>query len=120
VAKADTLGQTTGGWPRRVAGALAAETLTARRQRAATIAERLAERCPGADCSLRFFDPFQLRITTILSAQCTEKRGNLVTPGLFEKWQPPAKLAAASLEQIEKIFQSTGFFRAKAKDIKGC
>ncbi|NDH92949.1 MAG: hypothetical protein EBZ13_00055 [Planctomycetia bacterium] len=120
MAKADTLGQTTGGWPRRVAGALAAETLTARRQRAATIAERLAERCPGADCSLRFSDPFQLRITTILSAQCTEKRVNLVTPGLFEKWQPPAKLAAASLEQIEKIFQSTGFFRAKAKDIKGC
>jgi endonuclease-3 len=96
------------------------ETLTARRQRATTIAQRLAELYPDANCSLRFSNPFQLLIATILSAQCTDKRVNLVTPGLFQKWPTPARLAAASLEQIEQVIKTTGFFRAKAKNIKGC
>ncbi len=96
------------------------ETLTARRQRAAAIAERLAELYPDADCSLRFSSPFELLIATILSAQCTDKRVNLVTPGLFQKWPTPAKLAAAKLDQIERAIQTTGFFRAKAKNIQGC
>jgi len=96
------------------------ETLAARRQRAASIAQRLAELYPDADCSLRFSNPFELLIATILSAQCTDKRVNLVTPGLFKKWPTPAKLAAASVGQIEQVIQTTGFFRAKAKNIKGC
>ncbi len=96
------------------------ESLAARRQRAAAIANQLADLYPTADCSLRFANPFELLIATILSAQCTDKRVNLVTPGLFQKWPTPAKLAAARRDQIEQAVQTTGFFRAKAKNIQGC
>ena len=59
-------------------------------------------------------------IATILSAQCTDERVNMVTPELFRRWPTPAEMAAAPIEALEKVIQSTGFFRNKAKNIKAC
>lgn len=64
-------------------------------------------------------DAFQLAVATILSAQCTDERVNMVTPVLFKKYPTPEKLARATQEEIEAIIQSTGFFRNKAKNILG-
>ncbi|MFM1997554.1 MAG: Ultraviolet N-glycosylase/AP lyase [Planctomycetota bacterium] len=88
--------------------------------RGAAVARRLARLYPQADCSLDFGSPFELVIATILSAQCTDKRVNAVTKGLFARWPSPAALAAASQGEVEKMIRSTGFFRAKAKSIRGC
>lgn len=96
------------------------ESVTARKQRAVVIAERLAEAFPAADCSLDFATPFQLVIATILSAQCTDKRVNMVTPALFRRWPTAAKMARATQPQIEEAVRTTGFFRSKAKNILGC
>lgn len=96
------------------------ESLAARAARAATIADRLAVAHPGASCSLDFDSPYQLVIATILSAQCTDKRVNLVTPQLFARWPDPRSLAAAKPAQVEGVIRSTGFFRAKAKSLLGC
>ena len=85
-----------------------------------TIAERLAEAYPGAHCSLDFESPFQLLVATILSAQCTDKRVNMVTPQLFARWPGPAELARARQPDLEAVIRTTGFFRAKAKSILGC
>ena len=90
------------------------------RQRGAAIARRLARAYPGASCSLAFRSPFELLIATILSAQCTDKRVNAVTPGLFARWPNAEALAAARLAAVEETIRSTGFFRAKAKNILGC
>jgi endonuclease-3 len=68
----------------------------------------------------RFASPFQLLIATILSAQCTDKRVNVVTGSLFDRWPTAAALAAASQAEVEAVIRSTGFFRAKAKNIRGC
>lgn len=68
---------------------------------------------------LEFDGPFQLLVATILSAQCTDERVNAVTPGLFETYPGPAELAAAPLDEIEEAIRPTGFFRNKAKAIKG-
>jgi endonuclease-3 len=86
----------------------------------AAVARRLARGYPQADCSLVFASPFQLLIATILSAQCTDTRVNTVTRPLFERWPTPAALAAASQREVEGVIRSTGFFRAKAKNIRGC
>ena len=96
------------------------ETARERRERAAAIARRLAETYPRAECSLDFRSPFQLLVATILSAQCTDKRVNAVTPGLFERWPDAAALAAARQEEVEGVIRSTGFFRAKARSLLGC
>lgn len=96
------------------------ESAAARAERAAGIAERLADTFPRARCSLDFESPFQLVIATILSAQCTDKRVNLVTPELFRRWPDPEALAAATQRDVEEVIRSTGFFRAKAKSIVGC
>ncbi|MBM4013080.1 MAG: endonuclease III [Planctomycetota bacterium] len=96
------------------------EGAAARTLRAAAIARRLATAYPGATCSLDFASPFQLVIATILSAQCTDRRVNLVTPELFRRWPDPAALAAARPPDLERVIRSTGFFRAKAKSILGC
>jgi endonuclease-3 len=69
---------------------------------------------PEAECSLSFKTPFQLLVATILSAQCTDARVNMVTPVLFRKYPDAPALSKAPLKEIEKIIQSTGFFRAKA------
>ncbi|MEO7085353.1 MAG: endonuclease III [Gemmatimonadaceae bacterium] len=86
---------------------------------AAEIYDRLAEHYPDAHCALDFKTPFQLLIATILSAQCTDKRVNMVTPALFAKYKTPAALAAAKPEELEEIIKSTGFFRAKTKSLIG-
>jgi len=87
---------------------------------AAKILRRLKADYPEAPCALNHKTPFQLLIATILSAQCTDARVNLVTKELFRKYKKPADFAAAPLKDIEKAVQSTGFFRNKAKNIKAC
>jgi endonuclease-3 len=72
---------------------------------------------PEAKCSLDFGTPFQLLVATILSAQCTDERVNLVTPALFGKYPDPQSMARAPLKEIERLVQSTGFFKNKAKAI---
>jgi endonuclease-3 len=74
---------------------------------------------PDAHCELDFENPFQLAVATILSAQCTDKRVNMVTPVLFAKYPTPEALARAKQEDVEEIIKSTGFFRNKAKSIIG-
>lgn len=74
---------------------------------------------PDAHCELDFKTPLQLLIATILSAQCTDKRVNLVTPALFKRYRSAAAFATASPAELEKAIQSTGFFRNKAKSIRG-
>lgn len=73
---------------------------------------------PEAECALRHADPLQLLIATILSAQCTDKRVNLVTPELFRKYPSAEDFARASLATLERMIHSTGFFRNKAKNIR--
>ncbi len=71
-----------------------------------------------AECSLVHRDPFQLLAATILSAQCTDERVNLVTPALFKKFGTPERMAIASLKEIEKLIHSTGFYKNKAISLK--
>jgi endonuclease-3 len=75
---------------------------------------------PEATCALHYQDAFQLLVATILSAQCTDQRVNVVTPELFRRYPTPAALARARSEDVEEIIRSTGFFRAKTKSIIGC
>jgi endonuclease-3 len=86
-------------------------------EHAAEIYRRLAALYPDAHCELDHHDAWQLLVATILSAQCTDKRVNMVTPILFARYPTPAALAAAPREDVEEIIRSTGFFRNKAKSI---
>jgi endonuclease-3 len=86
---------------------------------AAEIERRLRRIYPDAHCELDFRDPFQLAVATILSAQCTDKRVNMVTPVLFARYPDAATRAAASQHDLEEIIRSTGFFRSKAKSLVG-
>ncbi len=95
------------------------DTLAIKRQ-AAKVLQRLKADYPEAPCALTHKTPFQLLIATILSAQCTDERVNLVTKNLFRKYATPAAFAAAPLKSIEKEVKSTGFYRNKAKNIKAC
>jgi endonuclease-3 len=88
-------------------------------QYAAEIYDRLITNYPDAHCALDFRTPFQLLIATILSAQCTDKRVNMVTPALFKRYPTPAALAAARPEDLEEMIKSTGFFRSKTKSLIG-
>jgi endonuclease III len=81
--------------------------------------KRLVKHYPDAHCALDFNSPFQLIVATILSAQCTDKRVNMVTPALFKKYKTPKAMAAANPEQLEEIIKSTGFFRNKTKSLIG-
>ncbi len=90
--------------------------------RARLTRERLAEVYPGSAaelCALHFEDPFQLLVATILSAQSTDVRVNLVTPALFAAYPDAPSLAAANPEDVEELVRSTGFFRSKTKNIIG-
>jgi endonuclease-3 len=90
--------------------------------RAKLIVARLAEEYPGtaaALCALEHRGPFQLLVATILSAQCTDARVNMVTPALFAAYPDPAALAAADPEAVEELIRTTGFFRAKARSLIG-
>ena len=88
--------------------------------RTGQILDRLEAIYPDADCELRYGNAFELLIATILSAQCTDKRVNAVTPALFARYPTARDLAAAKLPEVEEIIRSTGFFRAKAKSITSC
>jgi endonuclease III len=84
------------------------------------VAKLLAAEYPDAECALKYSNPLELLVATILSAQCTDVRVNLVTPQLFRKYRTAAAFAAAKREQLEKEIQTTGFFRSKAKSIQQC
>ncbi|MEP6730643.1 MAG: endonuclease III [bacterium] len=86
---------------------------------AQTILDRLLAEYPDAHCALDFTNAFQLLCATILSAQCTDKRVNMVTPTLFTRYPNAAALAAAKQEDVEEIIKTTGFFRNKAKSLIG-
>jgi len=88
-------------------------------KRAPLIFSRLHAEYPDAHCALDFTTPFQLLIATILSAQCTDKRVNMVTPALFSRYPTPAALASAKPEDLEEMIKSTGFFRNKTKSLVG-
>ncbi len=92
---------------------------TALVRRARRINRDLAGLYPDAHCELNFTSPLELLVATILSAQCTDKRVNMVTPVLFARYQTAADYAAADRADLEKIIQSTGFFRAKSSSILG-
>ncbi len=86
---------------------------------AAVVLNRLLEEYPDAHCALDFTNAYQLLAATILSAQCTDKRVNMVTPTLFARYPNAAALAAARPEDVEEIIKSTGFFRSKTKSLIG-
>jgi endonuclease-3 len=87
--------------------------------RAREVARRLAETYPDAVCELDFTNPFELLTATILSAQTTDVRVNMVTPTLFAKYPTPADLAAADPSDVEEIIRSTGFYQNKTKSLIG-
>jgi endonuclease-3 len=89
-------------------------------ERSKRVVRTLKRAYPGAVTALVHASPFELLVATILSAQCTDERVNMVTPGLFRKYPAPAALARARQEELEREIHSTGFFRAKAKNIIGC
>ena len=95
------------------------ESKSARKLRAGEIITRLDKLYPGTTTALHWKTPFQLLVSTILSAQCTDDRVNKVTPPLFKRWPGPGEMAAVAVEEIEEMVRSTGFFRNKAKSIKG-
>jgi endonuclease-3 len=86
--------------------------------RMAEIVRRLRAAYPGARCSLDFANPFQLLVATILSAQCTDERVNMVTPGLFAAYPCPEAFVAASRGELENAVHSTGFYHRKAEYIQ--
>lgn len=90
-----------------------------RRARVAKILEILDRTYPGATCALRYRTPWELLVATILSAQCTDKRVNEVTPGLFKKYPTPADFAAVSQAELAQDIRSTGFFNNKSKSLIG-
>jgi endonuclease-3 len=95
------------------------ETRTALVRRARKINRMLAELYPEAHCELDFENAFQLLVSTVLSAQTTDKRVNLTTPVLFAKYPTPEDLAAANPEDVAEILRPTGFFNAKTKSVIG-
>ncbi|MEG4304772.1 endonuclease III [Microcoleus sp. D3_18a_C4] len=89
------------------------------KQRSLEILIRLKRLYPEAPCTLNYETPVQLLVATILSAQCTDDRVNLVTPALFKRFPDAVALANADLEELESLVRSTGFYRNKSKNIKG-
>lgn len=96
------------------------ETTQARTARAARIVAGLRKTYPDAHCELDYSSPLELLIATILSAQCTDKRVNQVTAGLFRKYRAAADYARAPAAALEEAIRSTGFFRNKTKSIQAC
>ena len=95
------------------------KSLPEKKVRAKAIYRQLTKNYPNVRCELDYNSAFQLLVATVLSAQCTDKRVNQTTPALFKKYPNPQKMAKADLRDIQKLVKSTGFFRAKAKNIKG-
>ena len=96
------------------------ETAAAKNERTLKIIAALQRTYPAAHCELNFSNPLQLLVATILSAQCTDKRVNLVTAELFKKFRRAKDFADAPIAEIEEAVKTTGFFRNKAKNIKAC
>ena len=88
-------------------------------ERIAAILKALDEAYPAAECALTHRNPWELLVATILSAQCTDVRVNMVTPELFRRFPTPAAMAKATLPQLEQLIRTTGFYRNKAKSIQG-
>src|SRR5207245_6830798 len=95
------------------------KTAAERQQRVAGILRILDQMYPGATCALHHRNPWELLVATILSAQCTDKRVNEVTPGLFAKYPTPQDFAALRPEVLANEIRSTGFFNNKSKSIVG-
>jgi endonuclease-3 len=95
------------------------KTAAERKARAARILARLDEMFPNVSCALHHSNPWELLVATILSAQCTDKRVNMVTPGLFSKYPTVSDFAHAHQDELANDIRSTGFFNNKAKSIKG-
>ena len=87
------------------------------RSRAQRIYRKLSKKYPNPECALKHRNPWELLVATILSAQCTDERVNMVTPVLFAKYPDPPSLAAAKTADVERIIRSTGFYKSKAKSI---
>jgi len=100
-------------------GGMARETQAERKKRALRIHRRLARAYPDADCALHYENPFQLLIATILSAQCTDKMVNAVTPALFARYPDARAMSQADPAEVEALIRPTGFFRQKAKSLVG-
>jgi len=96
------------------------ESNEAKSARVKKIIAGLEKTYPGAHCELAHKNPLELLIATILSAQCTDKRVNLVTAGLFNKYRAAADYANAPVAELEEAIKTTGFFRNKAKSIQAC
>ena len=90
----------------------------AQRETAAEVLGVLARTYPDAHCALHHRNAYELLVATILSAQCTDERVNMVTPELFLRWPTPAALARADRRELEDVIHSTGFFRNKAKSLQ--
>ena len=90
------------------------------KNKAIEIIEILKKYYPEATCSLDFKSPFELLVAVVLSAQCTDKRVNLVTPDIFSKYNTPKDFAKLDLDELEKLIHSTGFYKNKAKNLKQC
>jgi len=88
-------------------------------ERANKILDILEQAHPEATCALHYKNPYELVMATILSAQCTDERVNMVTPTLFARYPTPKALAGARTEDVEEIIRSTGFYRAKTKSLLG-
>lgn len=97
---------------------MARESLEQRQARAKAILRRLKKEYPDAKCELDWATPLELAVATILSAQCTDKRVNRVTPALFKKYRSAEDWAQTPQETLEREFHSTGFFRNKAKNVR--
>jgi len=95
------------------------ESFADKKKRAHAIYRILSKTYPDVKCELDFKNPLQLLVATVLSAQCTDKRVNAVTPALFKKYKNVRAFAGADMRELQTLIKSTGFFRAKAKSIKG-
>lgn len=93
-------------------------TNASRRKKAMEIYRRLQNEYPNTRIALDFKTPFQILVATILSAQCTDKRVNQVTPALFRRFGTPEEMAEADIEELENMIRSTGMFRTKARSLK--
>jgi endonuclease III len=96
------------------------KTAAERKARVAEILSHLDQMYPGATCALLHHSPWELLVATILSAQCTDKRVNIVTAELFKKYRSAEDYANAPLTELEQAIRTTGFFRNKAKNIQAC
>jgi endonuclease III len=94
------------------------ESMVRKKLRAKAIYKILTKTYPNVRCELDYKNPYQLLVATVLSAQCTDKRVNQITPALFKRYGSIKKMAVADLKELQDLVKSTGFFRAKAKNIK--